>query len=97
MSANYITINSKFQPFSLGEMSAPYIEYGKLYNTSQSTFSDTANNAEVIGSRLDPDKDKGSYSVYKNYANDLQSKSDDLMKYGYNGNTARNLFAGKST
>ena len=92
MSANYITINSKFQPFSLGEMSAPYIEYGKLYNTSQSTFSDTANNAEVIGSRLDPDKDKGSYSVYKNYANDLQSKADDLMKYGYNGNTARNLF-----
>lgn len=92
MAANYITINSRFKPFSLAEMMVPYVEYGKQYNASQDVLSSTMNTAQSIGAKLNPDNDKLAYSMYKNYTEDLQSKTDDLMKYGYNGNTARNLF-----
>lgn len=92
MAANYITIGSKFQPFSFAEMLQPLQIYGQEYQRQEDLYNNYAETAGLIGSDLNETLDADIIdSVYNPYMKDLSSAAAALSEKGLSPDSRKNL------
>ena len=82
MAGNYITIGSKFEPFTYDEMIRPYQKYGEAYRQQESSLEDLDLKSGVLGSMINQEIDKKTHTQYSNYYNDLTSQAELLSREG---------------
>lgn len=79
---NYISINSKFKPFSYQELLQPVL----MATQAQQQYEDQLAAVEAasgnIGNKINAQQDKDLYNQYQNYMADLKTKSDILASEG---------------
>lgn len=83
MAATYLTIGSKFQPFSFAEMIQPLQMYGQEYQRQEDLYNTYAETAGLIGADLNPTLDKDILNnTYNPYMQALSSGADTLATEG---------------
>ena len=83
MAATYITIGSKFKPFSFAEMVQPLQIYGQEYQRQEDLYNTYAETAGLIGADLNPVLDKDILNnTYNPYMQALSSGADTLATEG---------------
>ena len=80
--ANYLVINSKFQPFSFERYLQPYQMYGEAYKEIENQYGELAAKADVWDEMANEHTDPYAYNMYKTYSNDLKNKAEQLAKEG---------------
>lgn len=88
--ANYLTINSKFQPYSLQEMLVPYQMYAEQYAAQEQALGELGQKAGVFEMLNNP-VDQETYGQYQNYMNDIKTQADDLATSGLSMNSRKNI------
>lgn len=82
----YITINSKFKPFSYDELVKPLIYYKEAYDKAEKDYSDLAAQTETFRDIASQEENPVAYELYKSYSDDLNKAMEDFSK----GMTATN-------
>ena len=83
MAATYLTIGSKFQPFSFAEMIQPLQMYGQEYQRQEDLYNTYAETAGLIGAELNPELDSDILNnTYNPYMQALSSGADTLATEG---------------
>lgn len=81
--ANYsLIINSRFRPFEYQELLAPVLMATQAHQALEDAYSDLSTKANVWDKIADEATDPKAHALYKKYANDLKSYSDQLTQYG---------------
>lgn len=81
--ANYsLVINSKFKPFSFERYLQPYQIYGQAYREQEDALAELETKASIWDKMANEATDPKAHAIYKKYADDLQSYSDQLAQYG---------------
>lgn len=80
--ANYITINSKFKPFSYAEMLAPVQASTEAHQAVENEYADLATKSSVWEELANEQSDPYAYSLYKSYSKDLEEQANLLAKEG---------------
>lgn len=81
--ANYsLTINSKFQPFSLERYLRPYEIYGQAYKEQEAALAALDAQASVWDKLKQSAIDQDVYNQYKAYSDDLKNTADILATEG---------------
>lgn len=91
MAGNYITIGSKFKPFSYEELVRPYEKYGKAYKEQESLFSDIQAQSNEIADQINAQREAESFNIYKGYNDKLTEQAAQLSKEGLNIGSRKNL------
>lgn len=83
MAANYITVGSRFRPFSFAEMIQPLQMYGQEYQRQEDLYNTYAETTGLIGSELDSELDRELLNeVYNPYMEALSNSADRLSSEG---------------
>ena len=83
MAANYLTIGSKFQPFSYAELVAPVQAYQNEYDRQEELYNQYAEAAGLIGAELNPELDKDILeNTYNPYIQALNEAAATLSSEG---------------
>lgn len=82
----YITINSKFKPYSYDELVKPLIYYKEAYDKIEKDYSDLAAQAEAFKDIASQEENPEAYKLYKGYSDKLDKAMEDFSK----GMTAAN-------
>lgn len=83
MAANYLTIGSRFQPFSYAELIAPIQAYQTEYQRQEDLYNTYAETAGLIGADLNPELDSDILTnTYNPYMQALSSGADTLATEG---------------
>lgn len=83
MAATYLTIGSKFQPFSFAEMVQPLQMYGQEYQRQEDLYNTYAETAGLIGADLNPTLDRDILdNTYNPYMQALNEGADILATEG---------------
>ena len=83
MAAAYLTIGSRFQPFSFAEMVQPLQMYGQEYQRQEDLYNTYAETAGLIGADLNPNLDSDILNnIYNPYMQALSSGADVLATEG---------------
>ena len=83
MAATYLTIGSKFQPFSFAEMVQPLQMYGQEYQRQEDLYNTYAETAGLIGAELNPELDRDILNnTYNPYMQALSLGADTLATEG---------------
>ena len=83
MAANYLTIGSKFQPFSYAELVAPVQAYQNEYDRQEELYNQYAEAAGLIGAELNPELDKNILeNTYNPYMQALNEAAATLSSEG---------------
>lgn len=83
MAANYLTIGSRFQPFSYAELIAPIQAYQTEYQRQEDLYNTYAETAGLIGADLNPELDSDILNnTYNPYMQALSSGADTLATEG---------------
>lgn len=90
MAGNYITIGSKFQPFTYEELVRPYQKYGEAYREQEAIYSDAMDKTGIVGGKINDQREAETYKKYMDYQTELQQSADALTK-GLNMGSRRNL------
>ena len=81
--ANYsLVVNSKFQPFSFERYLQPYQIYGQTYREQEDALAELGLKANIWDKMVNEATDPEAYAMYKKYADDLKSYSDQLAQNG---------------
>ena len=80
--ANYLVINSKFQPFSFERYLQPYQIYGEAYKEIENQYGELATKASVWDEMANEQTDPYAYNMYKTYSNDLEKQAEQLAREG---------------
>lgn len=80
--ANYITIGSRFKPFSYAEMLQPVRSATQAHQELETQYSELASKANVWDNLADAQREPEAYSMYKRYADDLRAQADMLAQQG---------------
>ena len=91
MAGNYITIGSKFKPFSYEELVRPYEKYGNAYREQESLFSDIQAQSNEIADQINAQREAESFNIYKGYNDKLTEQAAQLSKEGLNIGSRKNL------
>lgn len=91
MAANYLTINTQFNPYTLAEMLVPYQMYAEEYRRREDLQNQYSDVADSLGAYLDAERDAQSYGVYKAYSDALASAAEDLTTNGLSAANRRSL------
>lgn len=95
--ANYsLTINSKFQPFSLERYLRPYEIYGQAYKEQEAALAALDAQASVWEKLKQSATDQDVYNQYKAYSDDLRETADLLATEGLSPSirsTGKKLFS----
>ena len=91
MAGNYITIGSKFKPFSYEELVRPYEKYGNAYKEQESLFSDIQAQSNEIADQINAQREAESFNIYKGYNDKLTEQAAQLSKEGLNIGSRKNL------
>lgn len=90
MAGNYITIGSKFQPFTYEELVRPYQKYGEAYREQEAIYSDVMDKTGLVGGKINDQREAETYKKYMDYQTELQQSADALTK-GLTMESRRNL------
>ena len=92
MAATYLTIGSKFQPFSFAEMVKPLQMYGQEYQRQEDLYNTYAETAGLIGADLNPELDNDILTnTYNPYMQALNAGADTLATEGLTPGGRRQL------
>lgn len=91
MAANYLTINTQFNPYTLSEMLVPYQMYAEEYRRREDLQNQYSDAADSLGAYLDAERDAQSYGVYKAYSDALASAAKDLSTNGLSAANRKSL------
>lgn len=91
MAANYLTINTQFNPYTLSEMLVPYQMYAEEYRRREDLQNQYSDAADSLGAYLDAERDAQSYGVYKTYSDALASAAKDLSINGLSAANRKSL------
>lgn len=81
--ANYsLVINSKFRPFEYQELLAPALMATQAHQAVEEAYADLSTKASIWDKMANEATDPKAHAMYKKYADDLQSYSDQLAQYG---------------
>lgn len=93
MAGNYITIGSKFKPFSYQEMLAPLAASTEAHQQVEQQYADLSTQASQWEGKLNPTLDQETYSKYKSYSDELNAKADMLAREGLNQGSRRSMLS----
>lgn len=81
--ANYsLVINSRFRPFEYQELLAPALMATQAHQAVEEAYADLSTKASIWDKMANEATDPKAHVMYKKYADDLQSYSDQLAQYG---------------
>lgn len=81
--ANYsLVINSRFRPFEYQELLAPALMATQAHQAVEEAYADLSTKASIWDKMANKATDPKAHDMYKKYADDLQSYSDQLAQYG---------------
>lgn len=81
--ANYsLVINSRFRPFEYQELLAPALMATQAHQAVEEAYADLSTKANIWDKMANEVTDRKAHDLYKKYADDLQSYSDQLAQYG---------------
>ena len=81
--ANYsLVINSKFRPFEYQELLAPVLMATQAHQAVEEAYADLSTKASIWDKMANEATDPKAHAMYKKYADDLQSYSDQLAQHG---------------
>ena len=89
--ANYLVINSKFQPFSFERYIQPYQMYGEAYKEIEDQYGELATKANVWDEMANEQTDPYAYKMYKTYSNDLEEQAGQLAREGLTPASRQNM------
>ena len=89
--ANYLVINSKFQPFSFERYLQPYQMYGEAYKEIENQYGELAAKADVCDEMANEQTDPYAYKMYKTYSNDLEKQAGQLAREGLTPASRQNM------
>jgi len=78
----YLTIGSKFEPFSYQDMLAPVAQATQAHQSLEEAYGELASKSSVWDGMTDNELDKDTHSKYLKYSNDLGSSAEKLSKEG---------------
>lgn len=91
MAANYLTVNTQFNPYTLQEMLVPYQMYGEEYKRREDLQNQYSDAADVLGAYLDMERDKEAYAAYDAYKKALDAAATDLSTNGLSAANRKSL------
>lgn len=91
MAANYLTVNTQFNPYTLKEMLVPYQMYGEEYRRREDLQNQYSDAADVLGAYLDMERDKDAYAAYDAYKRALDAAATDLSTNGLSAANRKSL------
>lgn len=91
MAANYLTVNTQFNPYTLQEMLVPYQMYGEEYRRREDLQNQYSDAADVLGAYLDMERDKEAYAAYNAYKSALDAAATDLSTNGLSAANRKTL------
>lgn len=91
MAANYLTVNTQFNPYTLQEMLVPYQMYGEEYRRREDLQNQYSDAADVLGAYLDMERDKEAYAAYDAYKKALDAAATDLSTNGLSAANRKSL------
>lgn len=95
--ANYsIIVDSKFQPFSFERYIQPYQIYGQAYKEIENALGELDTKASIWDKMANAQTDERAYKMYKDYADSLKEKRDQLYLNGLNASSRKGLLDMKS-
>ena len=81
--ANYsLVINSRFRPFEYQELLAPALMATQAHQAVEEAYADLSTKASIWDKMANEVTDPKAHAMYRKYADDLQSYSDQLAQYG---------------
>lgn len=90
--ANYsLILDAKFKPFSYQEMVTPVLEATKAHQALEDMYGELSYKANIWEEMANEQTDPYAYSLYKKYADDLTARADQLMQYGLNPASRRDM------
>lgn len=90
--ANYsLILDAKFKPFSYQEMVTPVLEATKAHQALEDMHGGLSYKANIWEEMANEQTDPYAYSLYKKYADDLTDRADQLMQYGLNPASRRDM------
>lgn len=91
MAANYLTIGSRFRPFSYDELIAPIIAAEQEHQRIENEYADLAVKSNVWEEMANEQTDPYAYNMYKTYSNDLEKQADQLVREGLTPASRQNM------
>lgn len=89
--ANYITIGSRFKPYSYEEYLAPVQQMTEAHEALENEYGDLMAKSSVWEQIANEQQDSYAYSLYKAYANDLANEAERLSKEGLTPSSRQNM------
>lgn len=91
MATSYVTIGSKFRPFSYDELVRPLQEATVAHQALETEYADLNTKASVWENIANEQTDPKAYQMYKRYSEDLKSQADALASQGLTQASRQNL------
>lgn len=91
MAANYLTIGSRFRPFSYDELIAPIIAAEQEHQRIENEYADLAVKSNVWEEMANEQTDPYAYKMYKTYSNDLEEQAGQLAREGLTPASRQNM------
>lgn len=90
--ANYsLILDTKFNPFSYQEMLAPVAAATQAHQAIEEEYGNLSAKASVWKNMANEQSDPYAYKMYKGYADDLEARAEDLMRYGLNASSRKGM------
>lgn len=91
MAATYLTIGSKFRPFSYDELVRPLQEATEAHQALETEYADLDTKAGIWENIANEQTDPVAYRMYKQYSDDLRAQADVLATQGLTPGARQNL------
>lgn len=90
--ANYsLILNAPFKPFSYQEMVAPVLAATQAHQAIEEDYANLTAAANTVAGKANEQTDPYAYKMYKTYADDLANRADQLLRYGLNATSRRDM------
>lgn len=89
--ANYLTVGSKFKPFSMAELLHPVQVATAEHTQSEAIQAELGSKADMYKSIIGDDPNSKAYQMYNSFIEDLDKQSEILSSEGVNSNNRRAL------
>ena len=81
--ANYsLVVDAKFRPFSYQELLAPALMMTQAHQQVEDQYAELSSKANIWDKMTNEQTDKKAHAIYKQYADDLRDKANQLSSYG---------------
>lgn len=87
----YITVGSKFTPFTYEEKVRPFVQYNEAYSNIENVYNDLMTKADTVKSSLNEEVDKESYKKYEDLYNELSTAANTLASEGLTKGVRKSL------